>query len=202
MLSHAGPADRYVCLGDVVNYGPWGNECAERLAALPTCERLMGNHDLAFLGGTYDGMHPVARAFSEFCIPRFHRRELLATYTARCRVGSFQAQHTIDDGYVFPDTPLQLDQDYLIGHSHHQFVREADGHRLVNVGSVGQNRGDLRVCHYVVHGPGLGDVRLAGCLHDPLPVIAEMRRQGYPEICLNYYLGKISSGAPVLHSSS
>jgi predicted phosphodiesterase len=200
LLRHAGPANRYVCLGDVVNYGPWSNECAERVAALPTCERLMGNHDFDFLRGGYEGTHPVARAFFDFCHPRFRRRELLADYAESCEVGTFRAQHTLNGEYIFPDSPLHLDRDYLIGHSHHQFVRESNGHRLVNAGSVGQNRGDLRVCHYLVHGPGPSEVRLAGCSYDPMPVIEEMRCQGYPAICLDYYLSKIGSGTPLLPS--
>lgn len=198
LLSHAGPADRYVCLGDTVNYGPWSDECAERVAALPACERLMGNHDLAFLHGKYDGTHPVARAFFDFCHPRFHRRDLLACYRQSCEVGIFRAQHTLDDEYIFKDTPLRLDRDYLIGHSHHQFMREANGHRLINAGSVGQNRRDLRVCNYVVHGPEPDEVRLSGCPYDHMRVIEEMRRQEYPAMCLDYYLGKIGNGPLLL----
>lgn len=198
MLHAAGPADRYVCLGDVVNYGPWSDECAERVAALPNCERLIGNHDLAFLQGTYEGTHPVARAFFEFCQPRFNRPELLANYREECDVGAFRAQHTLGDRYIFADTEISLDRNYLIGHSHHQFARESNGFRLINAGSVGQNRGDLRVCHYLVHGPGPADIRLAGCCCDPMPVIDEMRRQGYPVICIDYYLGKIGRGTPIL----
>jgi predicted phosphodiesterase len=198
VLEHAGPADRYVCLGDVVNYGPWSHECAERIAGLPNCDRLMGNHDEAFLTGGYCGEHPLARAFFDFCFPRFQRRELLLGYVEACDVGAFRAQHTLNGSYVYADTPLQLDRNYFIGHSHHQFAREVDGYRLFNAGSVGQNRGDLRVCHYLIHGPGARDVRLAGCVHDPMPVIEEMRRQNYPTVCVDYYLGKIGRGAPVL----
>jgi predicted phosphodiesterase len=194
MIQHAGRADRYVCVGDVVNYGPWGDECVDRIAALPNCEPLRGNHEVAFLQGSYDGVHPVARAFFEFCYPRFSRRELLTGYIEATQVGSFRAQHTLGDGYIFADTPIRLDRDYMIGHSHHQFVRTSDGHLLVNVGSVGQNRKDLRVCHYAVHGPEPGQVRLAGCVYDYLALIDEMKRQKYPEICLNYYLGKIGHG--------
>lgn len=198
MLAHAGPADRYVSLGDVVNYGPWSDECAERIASLPRCDRLMGNHDAAFLCGHYNGAHPVACAFFAFCRPRFHRLELLQSYVETCEVGAFRAQHTLDDRYVYPDTPVTLDRNYLIGHSHHQFMTAWGGFRLFNAGSVGQNRRDLRVCHYLVCGPGPEDVRLAGCTYDHDAMLAEMRRQGYPALCLEYYLGKVGSGPPVL----
>jgi predicted phosphodiesterase len=41
--------DRYLCLGDLVGYGPLPNECVERLAAYqPVC--VAGNHDLIATG--------------------------------------------------------------------------------------------------------------------------------------------------------
>ena len=41
--------DRYLCLGDLVGYGPLPNECVERLAAYePIC--VAGNHDLIATG--------------------------------------------------------------------------------------------------------------------------------------------------------
>jgi predicted phosphodiesterase len=198
LLLHAGTTDRYICLGDVVNYGPWSDECAERIATLPSCECVMGNHDLAFLRGVYDSTHPVARAFFAFCSRRFHRQDLLARYKTSSDVGAFRAQHTLNDSYIFPETALNLDRDYIIGHSHHQFSTTSNGYQLVNTGSVGQNRKDLRICNYIVHGPQPKDVRLVGFLYDPMPVIEEMRHQGYPPICLNYYLGKLGSGEPQL----
>ena len=191
MLAHAGPADRYVCLGDVVNYGPWSDACAERIAALPACDRLMGNHDQAFIDRRYPGEHPVARAFFDFCQPRFHSAHLLSSYRDNCEVGTFLAQHTLDGRYVYADTEVDCDRDYLIGHSHHPFARAINGHRLVNVGSVGQNRRNLRICSYAVHGPGPSDVQLFHTGYDVDLLISEMRRLGYPEICLNYYLGKL-----------
>jgi predicted phosphodiesterase len=193
MLRHAGAADRFVCLGDVVNYGPWSDECVDRIEALPDCTKLTGNHDAAFLAGTYDGTHPVARAFFDFCWPRFHRREPLTRYEASTEVGCFRAQHTLDDRYVFADTPVELDANYLIGHSHHQFQRTVNGFELINAGSVGQNRARLDIVNYVVCGPGPRDAELVAFSYDPAPVIAEMRRLGYPAPCVDYYVSKLRS---------
>lgn len=41
--------DAYACLGDLVGYGPWPNECVERLAAL-SAVTVAGNHDLMATG--------------------------------------------------------------------------------------------------------------------------------------------------------
>lgn len=190
MLRHAGSADRYVSLGDVVNYGPWSNECVDLLETLPECSRLVGNHDVAFLQGRYDGEHPIARAFFEFCHPRFHRREPLARYQAVAQVGSFRAQHTFDNRYVYADSPLELDGDYIIGHSHHQFGRKVGEFELFNAGSVGQNRGHSNVINYLVCGPKPRDVQMMAFTYDTAPVLAEMRRRGYPPECVAYYESK------------
>jgi hypothetical protein len=151
----------------------------------------MGNHERAVLDGAYPGSHRVAQAFFGFCYPRFKARHLIEGYVDSCIVGDYRAVHTIGDRYVFADTPVQIERSYLIGHSHHAFIREIGPHRLVNVGSVGQNRRDLQDCCYVVHGPGPGEVRLEVCRYDAGPVIDCMRRLRYPEVCLNYYLAKL-----------
>src|SRR6266568_7168235 len=44
-----GHVDAYLCLGDVVNYGPWNDECLERITALPEVTLLEGNHERLFL---------------------------------------------------------------------------------------------------------------------------------------------------------
>lgn len=190
MLRHAGPADRYVSLGDVVNYGPWSDECVQLLEALPNCDKIVGNHDEAFLKGSYDGTHPVAQAFFRHCHPRFTQSASLTRYSPSVDVGAFQAQHTLGGQYIYPTTPLSLDGNYLIGHSHHQFKREDGGWVLYNAGSVGQNRGLINVINYLVCGPRPDEVRMAGFTYDVEPVIAEMRRRDYPPECLAYYEGK------------
>ncbi len=190
MLRHAGAVERYVCLGDVVNYGPWSNECVQLLETLPNCDRLMGNHDQAFLDGVYLGRHPLAQKFFRHCFPAFTELASLARYAASSRVGDFRAQHTLHDDYVYADTPLALDDNYLIGHSHHQFRRESNGRVLFNAGSVGQNRRYLNVIDYLLCGPGPGDIRMVNLIYDVAPVLAAMRGAGYPPECLAYYENK------------
>lgn len=63
VLADAGPVDEVWCLGDVVGYGPWPNECIERLANLPHLTAMMGNHDQALLDGiSLSAFNPEARA--------------------------------------------------------------------------------------------------------------------------------------------
>ena len=48
-LADMGPVDELWCLGDLVGYGPWPNECIEALRARGV-KAIAGNHDLAAIG--------------------------------------------------------------------------------------------------------------------------------------------------------
>jgi diadenosine tetraphosphatase ApaH/serine/threonine PP2A family protein phosphatase len=50
VLQDAGQVDQTWCLGDVVGYGPFPNECIQALKGLPELTCLMGNHDAAVIG--------------------------------------------------------------------------------------------------------------------------------------------------------
>ena len=56
-------SDLVISLGDVVNYGPWSNECVELLETLPNKILLKGNHEEAFINGAYPGENPIAKSF-------------------------------------------------------------------------------------------------------------------------------------------
>jgi predicted phosphodiesterase len=43
---------RCICLGDIVGYGPYPNECIELVRSLKNCRCLAGNHDVAALWET------------------------------------------------------------------------------------------------------------------------------------------------------
>jgi diadenosine tetraphosphatase ApaH/serine/threonine PP2A family protein phosphatase len=49
VLEALGPVDALWCLGDFVGYGPWPNECIERIREQNTFA-IAGNHDLAVIG--------------------------------------------------------------------------------------------------------------------------------------------------------
>jgi predicted phosphodiesterase len=43
---------RSICLGDIVGYGPYPNECVQRVRSIKNCRCLAGNHDVAALWET------------------------------------------------------------------------------------------------------------------------------------------------------
>lgn len=64
VLAHADGKNvhRYICLGDIVGYGPHPNECVERVRSLKNCRCVAGNHDVAALWESSPyGMSDTAR---------------------------------------------------------------------------------------------------------------------------------------------
>ena len=37
--------DQFIILGDVVNYGPWSNECVQLIETLNNTVKIIGNHE-------------------------------------------------------------------------------------------------------------------------------------------------------------
>jgi len=50
VLRELSGVDAYLCLGDLVGYGPNPNECVETVRALGSVHCVVGNHDLAAIG--------------------------------------------------------------------------------------------------------------------------------------------------------
>jgi predicted phosphodiesterase len=190
MIRDAGPVDGYVCLGDTVNYGPWSNECVDVVAALPGVTVLSGNHEDDFLRGRYGGTNVVARAFFDHCLPRFDRFERIRGLARTHALDDLVFSHTIEDRYVYADTPIVLRANHVIGHSHHQFEISQPPHVLVNCGSVGQNRAYINVVNYVVLTTAPRAFELRAVRYDERVVIDEMKARGYPSLCVDYYDGK------------
>jgi predicted phosphodiesterase len=183
--------DQLVCHGDVVNYGPWSNECVELLDTIDSAILLKGNHEENFLNGEYPGEHPIAKAFFNFCYPSFTYFEKIKRYSYEIEFGEFIIKHSINNTYMFLDTPIDtIDRSYIIGHSHQQFERIINQYRLVNTGSVGQNRSMINLISYAIYEVETNKVELKNIKYNHELVINEMISQSYPEICINYYKNK------------
>jgi predicted phosphodiesterase len=184
--------DLYISLGDVVNYGPWSNECVDLLSDLKAVT-LLGNHEEYFMAGSYPGHSELVRQFLEFCYPRFSRLEVIRTYRLAFDVEDFRCVHTILDKYIFPDTEVEVDRSYFIGHSHAQFIKESAGHRLVNVGSVGQDRRTIHLANYGTFDTESKEIQLRQIPHNIQLSIQKMKELRYPQPCIDYYVKKINA---------
>jgi predicted phosphodiesterase len=183
--------DQFICHGDVVNYGPWSDDCVKLLNTIKNSILLKGNHEHYFLSGLYNGKNEIAKAFFNYCYNRFTQFELIKEYGNSLKIKNYQIQHTILDKYIFIDTKVdEIDQDYIIGHSHQQFNRFIGDKRIVNTGSVGQNRTFINCIEYIIYDETKDHITLKKQLYDHNIIINKLKSESYPEICINYYKNK------------
>ncbi|WP_416357618.1 metallophosphoesterase family protein [Aureimonas phyllosphaerae] len=184
--------DAYLCLGDVVNYGPWSDDCLELIVSLPNSILLEGNHERLFLGlDPVAHEIPLVRQFYEHASARFERADLIRDLPLSTDLGGFTCIHTIDGQRVFRDTDIEIDRDYLIGHTHHAFDVRRSGKRIVNCGSLGQNRKELSRASYAVMDLPSGDISLREIDYPWQRLLAEMEARSYAQVCLDYYRSKL-----------
>ena len=185
--------DCIICHGDVVNYGPWSNECVLLLNSLSNAIMIKGNHEQYFIDGAYNGTHPIARDFFNFCYPKFKVTNLIEKYVSHADVSTYRIQHTILNKYIYSNTELEansLDRDYIIGHSHQQFERIIGKFRLINTGSLGQNRSYINLAEYILYDDISNKIEKKNIVFDIKSIIDHMTTKGYSKQCLEYYKNK------------
>src|SRR3990172_6631985 len=184
--------DAYICLGDVVNYGPWNDECLELIHPLPGIVLLEGNHERLFLGkDTIDNEIPMIKEFFGKSFQYFSRHELITSLPSSFELDSYLCIHTINNKNVYPDTKISPARNYIIGHTHHQFEIRSGNGILINCGSIGQNRGNISKISYLLYNMGSGHIQF--CEH-PYPIrtlLQELIRRNYPRVCIDYYTNKM-----------
>ncbi|WP_226063984.1 metallophosphoesterase family protein [Kaistella polysaccharea] len=187
--------DLFISHGDIVNYGPWSNECVAFLNKIPNIKLLKGNHEEFFIAGEYEGKNEVAQAFFQFCYPKFDAELInnISNFDDHISVGDYTIRHTLGNQYIFADTNienLEIETNYMFGHSHQQFKRDKNSYFLYNTGSIGQNRSLLNLSCYLKYDTDKNTVEMKSFVHDIGKVIQEMESQNYPQICLDYYKSK------------
>lgn len=93
--------DLLISLGDVVNYGPWSNECVDLLDTVNNKVLILGNHEEAYISGNYPGTNVIAKTFFEVCYPLFNRREKIVNYDKKFSLLDCDFIHTIANSYIF-----------------------------------------------------------------------------------------------------
>lgn len=190
MLKDAGEVDQYISLGDVVDYGPWSNECVDLLEDLDNCIKILGNHEEFFLSGKYKGNNQIVKSFFDFCIKDFTNFTPLKSYLKSYTLGKYTLSHTIDNLYLYPDSKINLSKNYIIGHSHYQFNLKSNGFILINTGSVGQNREFIDVINYLILDTKKDEIKNKKIVYNVDSIINEMKKKKYPEECIEYYFKK------------
>jgi predicted phosphodiesterase len=187
-------ADAVFCLGDVVNYGPWNDECLELLYSLPQMRLVEGNHEALFLGKEpLEHEIPLVQQFYHASVPYFTRRDLIADLPRSFDFEGINFSHTLDGQKIYPDTQIIPERSSFVGHTHHPFDLMREGKRLINPGSVGQNRARLDIACWAWWEPKAAAVTLQRTIYDAAPLLQKMRTLNYPKDCLAYYEGKLKA---------
>lgn len=171
--------DQIYCLGDLVDFAPWGNEVIDRIRAqhIPC---LLGNHDeriaydlpiipLAHHDAIETANREIAINWSKQTIREDNKRWLAAlpynitlTYKTGSSIKNILLVHaTLDsnDAYMYrDDTKNELitvlnerSVDALVmGHTHQSYIQEQSDILFVNSGSVGRSREDDRKATYTI----------------------------------------------------
>jgi predicted phosphodiesterase len=187
-----GQVGAYVCLGDTVGYGPDNDECLEMVAALPDVTILAGNHEEMFVSGDLRYCSSLAREFYAISRRFFVRADLLPS-ALETRISGWLFTHTFRAGdrwiYVHDEAavPAGVPGDCCIGHTHRQKSFLVGGCKIVNCGSVGQNRDNPAEAAYAVFDTESGSLELRTTPYDLKSFVDSMAAKGYPDHLLAYY---------------
>ncbi len=149
-------ADKAYCLGDLVGYYPFPDECTMRIEK----ERIpcvMGNHDYSCVNNIPCRNNKVGRA-------SLNLTRRLITHKSIDYLSSLPDKLEVDlegrrvylvhgspdnhlDGYVYPKDEVTIPEGFdvlAMGHTHRQFTRTRFEKLIVNPGSVGQPRDGIK----------------------------------------------------------
>jgi len=172
VLSKLG-AERFIFLGDAVGYIPSVDVLAALIDMGTRVQCILGNHELMLLDGQYperlESVYQIKAARSLLTSeqatfiaswPEFREIE----YPCGCALFVHGSPHDHQNGYVYPDTELDVFNVHhdlvFMGHTHRAFIRHQGARRFINVGSCGLPRDDGRYASAVLFDPESGHVRL------------------------------------------
>lgn len=167
------------CLGDLVDFAPWGNEVIEKMKSL-NIPCLMGNHDERI--GFDVPVIPLSKHSEEETAARFlainHSKKYITeenkaflselpfhlklNYKIGEKHWSIQLVHSSlesNDTYLYESENDEIFQNMLsesqsdvimMGHTHMSFKKYFNGKWAINSGSVGRSREENRLASYVI----------------------------------------------------
>lgn len=178
----------YINLGDVVNYGPWSNECIDLLDSLTNTINILGNHEEYFIKGRFNLNNKLVDKFFKQTYPSFRRLDKIKSYKKKVNFMNFKITHNLKDKtYIFNDTIVNLQENTMIGHSHQQYFRKVEDKLLINPGSVGQNRKFINLSNYIIWDTEKNTFDLKEKKFDLKLILNEMKIKNYPNECIEYY---------------
>ena len=186
--------DLFICTGDLVNYGPWSEECVLVIKSLDNLLCVRGNHEDLFLSRDTRKMSPLVAEFTDCSIQGFSQHNWISLLPLDEQFDEFTISHTLESRYIYVNTDIQITSSKIIGHSHQQFVRRQNSCLLINPGSVGQNREFIDLVQFAIYDSDTFTFQFFSLPHDIDSVIYEMKARKYSERCVDYYKSKARIG--------
>lgn len=186
-------ANEAYCLGDLVGYYPYPDECVKRVARekIPC---VMGNHDYGLVVNKPCRDNKVGVKSLELTRKLVSRettaflaklpKKLVVKIGGRKLFLVHGSPENLLDGYVNPEDEVEVPNGFDIlamGHTHKPFFRKKRGKLVVNPGSVGQPR-DARggACFAIIDLDGL-KVKFYRVPYDVSSIIKKTESMGFNE---------------------
>ena len=199
-LAQLSSAEAFICLGDLVGYGPDPEACVERIRSLPGLVCIVGNHDLAAVG-EFDlaWFNPFARAAVEWTTGRISvetRRYLASLPPKETLRGATLAHGALPDTMVYITSCSDARETFgefttplcLIGHTHvAEYYEQGEGaldcrqFPLFSGGEVTAREGFRAIVNCGSVGqPRDGNPKASFAFYDDEKLTVTVRRIDYP----------------------
>lgn len=186
--------DKYVCLGDLLNYFPDNKKVIDLLVQEKVlC--LLGNHDRMYIEDCDKVEKKKLYNFDQYLFEseeyRIYLESLPLKYEIVVKNRSLFFCHAspLDylDTYVYPDSDLStlnsIKADFVfMGHTHRQFLREYNNKVFCNVGSIGMPRDNGILMGFVIIDTTAFDIKLYRKNADYQKIISSYQSQTNPDV--------------------
>jgi len=181
----------YLCLGDVVGYGPNSNECVKKVLNLPNLRIVSGNHEELFIDGSNLYLElPLVRTFHKISSANFEYLPAISAFPKSLDFYNYHCSHTISDLRIYKDTEISISKNYIIGHTHQQYEKQIGNYKIINPGSVGQNRQWVNLVDFAIYDSNKDLFEFKSVAYNFEEFVDKIIEHGYTKECIEYYLNK------------
>ena len=153
---------------------------------------ILGNHEQYFLSPVrIQSEITLVKEFFCFCINDFKHFETLKLFKKTVEINDWTFKHTINNLKIYKNTEINITKNTSIGHSHQQYLRRINSKFLLNPGSVGQNRGNIKFANYAILNFDHGSFKLKSIEYEYQKFLKQIVSLNYSNNCKRYYTSKI-----------
>jgi predicted phosphodiesterase len=195
--------DHILCAGDLTGYSPLVNETLEILLSR-SIEFILGNHDYYLLNecptskslivksSVYFTKQIIKPEFLEF-IRKLQPVRLMKLEGFVVKMAHGSPSNALEE-YIYPDRKIDIERVWfdsekllILGHTHHQMLKEFDEFKILNPGSCGQPRDGRGQSCFAVFDTATGSVELKRHYYDTRGIISALNKEHWPTELLSYF---------------